>query len=218
VVLLLAADLPFVDRASLDRLAAAVTDEVRAAVLVDADGREQPLLGAYRSDALRAALAALGEPAGQPLRRLVGGLRTVRLADPDRVSEDCDTWAALAAARRRAATSPGPAGGGERNEARPTPGTAPDQAAWSPMGRTLDDWMTEAAAELGVDLTVDTKELLDLARVVAHGVARPAAPLTAFLVGYAAAAQGGGPAAVAAAAERITALAERWAAEAGPEA
>ncbi|WP_051970072.1 DUF6457 domain-containing protein [Kitasatospora azatica] len=81
------------------------------------------------------------------------------------------------------------------------------------MGRTLDDWMTEAAAELGIDLPVDTKELLDLARVVAHSVARPAAPLTAFLVGYATAAGGGGAATVTEAAERITALAQRWAAE-----
>ncbi|MFE9422472.1 DUF6457 domain-containing protein [Kitasatospora sp. NPDC006697] len=86
------------------------------------------------------------------------------------------------------------------------------------MGRTLDDWMAEAAAELGIEPAVDVKELLDLARVVAHGVARPAAPLTAFLIGWAAAARGGDAAAVTAAAERITALAERWAAaEADPE-
>ncbi|MFE0460050.1 NTP transferase domain-containing protein [Kitasatospora sp. NPDC058965] len=236
VVLLLAADLPFLDRAVLDRLAAAVTGEVQAAVLVDGAGRTQPLAGAYRRDALGAALAVLGDPAGQPLRRLVGGLRTVRLPDPGRTAEDCDTWADLAAARRRAGepgesgasgesgvsdSSPVRSGAGEQNEAPPTPRGARDRAAWSVMGRTLDDWMTEAAAELGIDLAVDSKELLDLARVVAHGVARPAAPLTAFLVGYAAAARGGGAAEVAAASARITALAERWAAAAptdGPEA
>lgn len=81
------------------------------------------------------------------------------------------------------------------------------------MERTLDDWIAEAAAELGIDLAVDTAGLLDLARVVAHGVARPAAPLTAFLVGYAAAARGGGPGAVEEARARTAALAERWAAE-----
>ncbi|GAA0661662.1 hypothetical protein GCM10010193_11040 [Kitasatospora atroaurantiaca] len=80
------------------------------------------------------------------------------------------------------------------------------------MDRTLDDWIAEVSAELGIDLDVDVPGLLDLARVVAHGVARPAAPLTAFLVGYAAAQQGGGPAAVAAANARTTVLAERWAA------
>lgn len=81
----------------------------------------------------------------------------------------------------------------------------------------LDAWMAEAAAELGIELDVDVAGLLDLTRVVAHGVARPAAPLTAFLVGYAAAQQGGGPTAVASARARVEALAERWAAENPPE-
>jgi len=86
------------------------------------------------------------------------------------------------------------------------------------MDRTLDDWIAEVSTELGIDLDVDVHGLLDLARVVAHGVARPAAPLTAFLVGYAAAQQGGGPAAVAAANARTAALAERWAEEAADDA
>ncbi|MFE9422471.1 molybdenum cofactor guanylyltransferase [Kitasatospora sp. NPDC006697] len=101
VVLLLAADLPFVTAATVRRLAAAVTGEAEAAVLVDPDGRDQPLLAAYRTAALRTALAGLGEPAGLPLRRLVGGLRTVRLPDTEGAAEDCDTWEQLAAARRR---------------------------------------------------------------------------------------------------------------------
>lgn len=85
------------------------------------------------------------------------------------------------------------------------------------MERTLDEWMAAAAAELGLDLAVDVRGLLDMTRVVAHGVERPAAPLTAFLVGYAAARSGGGAAAVAEASAKATALAERWAAEAdGP--
>lgn len=81
------------------------------------------------------------------------------------------------------------------------------------MERTLDDWMTEAAAELGIDPKAEIRELLDLARVVAHGVERPAAPLTTFLVGYAAAARGGGAVAVGEAVRQVTALAERWVAE-----
>ncbi len=85
------------------------------------------------------------------------------------------------------------------------------------MERTLDDWIAEAGAELGIDFEVDVPGLLDLARVVAHGVARPAAPLTAFLVGYAAAARGGGAEEVAAATARVTALAERWVAQQPPE-
>lgn len=81
------------------------------------------------------------------------------------------------------------------------------------MERTLDDWVAEVGAELGIDLDVDVRGLLDLARVVAHGVARPAAPLTAFLIGYAAAQRGGGPEAVAEASRRTAELAERWAAD-----
>ncbi|WTJ75337.1 DUF6457 domain-containing protein [Kitasatospora sp. NBC_01539] len=85
------------------------------------------------------------------------------------------------------------------------------------MERTLDDWITEVCTELGIDLDVDVPGLLDLARVVAHGVARPGAPLTAFLVGYAAAARGGGAEAVAEASDRARALADRWVAAAPPE-
>ena len=74
---------------------------------------------------------------------------------------------------------------------------------------TLEQWVALAKAELDIDLDVDIAELLDMTKVVAHKVARPAAPLTAFLVGYAAAQAGGGPAAVAAASGKAAALAER---------
>ncbi|MFB7369780.1 DUF6457 domain-containing protein [Streptomyces sp. NPDC056222] len=74
-------------------------------------------------------------------------------------------------------------------------------------------WIDEVKAELGIDLDVDVAELLDLTKVVAHEVARPAAPLTSFLVGYAAALAGGGPEAVTEAGGRVAALAERRAGE-----
>ena len=54
-------------------------------------------------------------------------------------------------------------------------------------------WLASVCAELGLDpalLDGVTDELLDLIRDVAHGPSRPGAPLTAFLVGLAAA--GGG--------------------------
>jgi Domain of unknown function (DUF6457) len=60
----------------------------------------------------------------------------------------------------------------------------------------LNEWVDELATALGVDVDVDINDLLDLARDAAHGVARPAAPLTTFLVGYAAAQAGGGPDAI----------------------
>lgn len=134
VCLLLAADLPFFDAATARRLVAELTaarpdggfgggfgggsdgapgsPPLDAVVLVDPDGREQPLAAAYRVGPLRAALAALlgggagdgagGDPSGLPLRRLVGGLATGRLPDPAGASADCDTWADVEQARARA--------------------------------------------------------------------------------------------------------------------
>jgi hypothetical protein len=63
----------------------------------------------------------------------------------------------------------------------------------TPGPSTLVSWFTRLSAELGIDLDVDLNLLLDVARDAAHGVARPAAPLTTFLVGYAAARAGGTP-------------------------
>jgi len=66
---------------------------------------------------------------------------------------------------------------------------------------TLDEWVRELSDALGVDAAAtDVPLLLDVARNAAHGIARPAAPLTTFLVGLAAGRQGGGADAVASAA------------------
>lgn len=66
---------------------------------------------------------------------------------------------------------------------------------------TLDEWVRELSEALGVDATAtDVPLLLDVARDAAHGIARPAAPLTTFLVGLAAGRRGGGADAVASAA------------------
>ncbi|SHE66913.1 DUF6457 domain-containing protein [Streptoalloteichus hindustanus] len=76
----------------------------------------------------------------------------------------------------------------------------------------LDDWIealrAELGAELGPDVDVDIRALLDVARVAAHSVDRPAAPLTTFLIGYAAGRAGGGD--VHELCRRVTALAESW--------
>ena len=48
----------------------------------------------------------------------------------------------------------------------------------------LDEWTEAVRVALRLD-PVDPKLVLDLARDVAHGVLRPAAPLTAYLVGVA---------------------------------
>ena len=51
---------------------------------------------------------------------------------------------------------------------------------------TLDDWTNALCAELGLDPEIaDQKTVLNLARVAAHTVDRPAAPLTAYFLGMA---------------------------------
>lgn len=195
-VVVLSADLPFLDERTVRRLLSALrAGGADGALLTDADGRDQPLVAAYRATVLRRELAALTREndglTGLPLRRLTGALGLTRVPDPV-ASFDCDTWDDIATARARIREH----------------------------GHVLDEWISAVKDELGLDLDVDTKLLLDLARDAAHGVARPAAPLTTFLVGYAAAqAKGGqgGPEAVAEASRKAAALALRWAEEAAAQ-
>ncbi|MFG2946746.1 NTP transferase domain-containing protein [Streptomyces adustus] len=206
-VVVLSADLPFLAPGTVRRLLRALRSSgADGALLTDADGREQPLVAAYRVRALRHGLCALadgrdshdspddhdgrrdhdgrGGLVGLPLRRLTAGLDLTRVPDPV-ASFDCDTWDDIATARSRIREH----------------------------GHVLDEWISAVKDELGIELDVDTGVLLDLARDAAHGVARPAAPLTTFLVGYAAARAEGGPEAVAEAARKAAALALRWAQE-----
>jgi hypothetical protein len=75
----------------------------------------------------------------------------------------------------------------------------------------LDDWTEQvrAALELTPAHPDEHKLVLDLARDVAHGVLRPAAPVSAYLLGLAV----GGGADPAASAAAISELAVRWAAQ-----
>jgi molybdopterin-guanine dinucleotide biosynthesis protein A len=198
VVVLLAADLPFVTRELVELLVAgAAAGQADGVMAVDGDGRDQFLLAAFDTAALRAGVAALGDPDGASLRRLVGALTVARLpADPDAVF-DCDTWADVRSARSRSG----------RME------TAPKRRDMT----GLEEWTEAVKQELGIELDVDIAALLDMTRVAAHNVQRPAAPLTSFLVGYAAASRGGGEAAVADALRRAQELAERRGVAAGDE-
>ncbi|MFF4578010.1 NTP transferase domain-containing protein [Streptomyces sp. NPDC001389] len=196
LVLVLSADLPFLDGDTVrSLLSSAAAGSGDGALLRDSEGRDQPLVAAYRTEPLRREIALLatehGTLHGLPLRALTSELDLARVtAAAPLASFDCDTWEDLATARARIREH----------------------------GNVLDQWINAAKNELGIDVDVDTKTLLDLARDAAHGVARPAAPLTTFLVGYAAAraeAAGADPAeAVAEASRKAAALALRWAAEA----
>jgi molybdopterin-guanine dinucleotide biosynthesis protein A len=193
LVVVLAADLPFLTPAAVHRLRDALAADPAADGVLYRDaggtGRDQPLTAAYRTAALRRRLAAVaaedggGDLTGLPLRLVTAGLTLRRL--PADGALDCDTWADIGTARARIRDH----------------------------GTVLDEWIAAVAAELGVDPDVDTKTLLDAARDAAHAVARPAAPLTTFLVGYAAALHGMSPAD---AARRVSALAEAWAREEQP--
>jgi hypothetical protein len=76
---------------------------------------------------------------------------------------------------------------------------------------TMDPWIATLCEQLGVPIDdVDVSAILDLAKDAAHNVERPAAPVTTFIAGYAAATSGGGSAAVDAAIERAGDLAAEW--------
>jgi hypothetical protein len=78
------------------------------------------------------------------------------------------------------------------------------------MPDVLADWVAQLTAALDLDAgAVDTTLVLDVAREAAHGVARPAAPLTTFLIGLSAGSRGGGQAEV----EHAASIARRLAAE-----
>ena len=50
----------------------------------------------------------------------------------------------------------------------------------------IDRWIGAVSSELGLNaVPSDTRTILDMTKVVAHNVDRPAAPVTAYLVGIA---------------------------------
>lgn len=138
----------------------------------DNGDRLQPLLAIYRTSALRNAIAAHGSVDGVSMRALTSELWVAAIPLGDVLCVDIDT----------------------PEDAGVTASTCP--SAWA--ARVADDvdaieeWLLRLAEALGIPAaTIDRTLLLDLARDAAHGVARPAAPLTTFLVGLAAGRSGG---------------------------
>ncbi|HEY8473682.1 MAG TPA: NTP transferase domain-containing protein [Natronosporangium sp.] len=110
-VALLAADLPLLTADAIRRLRrAAEVPALDGAVFVDNDGWPQWLCGVWRASALRARLAALGEPGGVPLHALLGDLR-VGFLGASGVGPppwwDCDTGADIQRAEEWVDGNPG---------------------------------------------------------------------------------------------------------------
>jgi hypothetical protein len=78
---------------------------------------------------------------------------------------------------------------------------------------TLHDWIDELCDALDIEAEVDEGLILDLARDAAHSVERVAAPISTYLLGYAAALHGGGQEKLEELAAKATALAEKWGAD-----
>ncbi|MEI2671691.1 MAG: DUF6457 domain-containing protein [Nocardioidaceae bacterium] len=74
----------------------------------------------------------------------------------------------------------------------------------------LHDWIDELCDVLDIDVEVDEALILDLAREAAHNVQRPAAPISTFLLGYAAAKADADPELVEDLTGRAIDLATRW--------
>jgi molybdopterin-guanine dinucleotide biosynthesis protein A len=160
----LAADMPFAVpllREALAALAASTPPRgaggAQAVVPVDLDGHPQQLCAAYRTHALEQALAEVGPLAGRPVRAFLPGVRVMEWAVPASALADVDTPEGLADARLRAAEE----------------------------GSEMQEWVSAVRDALGIDVPVDIDAVLDVARDAAHGVERPAAPVTTFLMGVA---------------------------------
>ena len=78
------------------------------------------------------------------------------------------------------------------------------------MTVNLHDWIDELCDVLDIEVEVDEALILDLARDSAHNVERRSAPITTFLLGYAAAGFDGSPQEVERLSGLATALALRW--------
>ena len=196
VTVVLACDMPGVESALpllLDRArsAEALQDGL---IAVDSAGRLQPLLAAYRTEALVAAVASQRERGtleGLSVFQLIRPLDLREIVVPDEATADVDTWADAA---RWGIENPDI----ETTSHSPTQTTAKEQKMTNDEQSTQDEqrakedeklrqWCAKVAEATGVpELEVDLKTVLGLAGRAAHAVMRPAAPLTTFIVGYAA--------------------------------
>ena len=180
-VVVLAVDMPGVTRETVARLVAAAEGHDGA---VAAYGGERHLAMAVTTAALE---RVRPDPtAGAPMRGLWAGLELADVAATGFEAGDVDSWADL----------PEVLAGIDR---------------FRKIGAVnLHDWIDELCDVLDVDMEVDEGLVLDLAKVVADNVVRKAAPVTAFILGYAAGLQEANPEQVERLAAKAQALAEGW--------
>lgn len=209
-VLILATDLPRASEAvGVLREAAALAPIADGLCLADESGRPQWLTGIYRTAALREAAGSLPTGgANASMRMLLADLEIGTVRAPEGVTLDVDTWQDLITARRNA----------DGRDRTATAGTTPTGTARTggTMSRTLppealEEWAAALREKFGLaeeDLPISL--ILDLARDVAVGVARPAAPFSAFAAGLVAGRRGGSPADVEAVVAEIVQLAATW--------
>lgn len=101
IVFVLAADLPFIAQGLELLRNVLIIESNDAGAFVDLSGRTNYLAAIWRTDALRAAVAAIAEPSGAPMKRVYENVSMARIPDFDDNAADCDTAEDLADAERR---------------------------------------------------------------------------------------------------------------------
>jgi len=206
-VLVLACDVPH-SAAAVRTLLARPTDGPHGVIAVDSEGRRQPLLGVYRTEALASAVRERGSDIQNlSVRALLSPLDLADVPVPPGSTDDIDTWtdAAGFGISPPSLTAPEPA--------LPTKGLPMSDQDETATLAALTDWSDRLSAALGIEgVEVDIDAVLALAGTAAHAIMRPAAPVTTYLVGYAAgvaaASSGGGNAGFTSAAKTTMALAK----------
>ena len=140
----------------------------------NAAGEPEWLLGIYRSEALRAAVTAYGDPRNRSVRGMLGPLEPSLVEPATGRHGDIDTgadharWNAFYRRKGRAMSQGKPAPGGDHRE-----------LEWAPF-------VARACEAVGVDpAMVDIAAILDMTREIAHAGARPMAPVGAYILGIA---------------------------------
>lgn len=155
LVAVMAVDMPF-----CVPVVAGLRDELAGfdAVVPVTDGHRQGLSAMYRTEALRRADVA----PGSSVAALLDQLDVMEVDRPAELLADIDTREQLRAAEQRLSIM-------ERND----------------EDGAMQEWVEAVRRELGVGIDVDVDAILDAAREAAHAVARPAAPVTTYLMGAA---------------------------------